>query len=78
MNDYPATPPRAEIKDSDRIMPGDGVAPLTQILRDLAAIGFRGALSLELFNANYWKDDAHGVARIGLMKMKEAVAKALA
>ena len=78
MNDYPATPPRAEIKDSDRIMPGDGVAPLTQILRDLTAIGFRGALSLELFNANYWKDDPHGVAQIGLLKMKEAVAKALA
>ena len=78
MNDYPATPPRAEIKDSDRIMPGDGVAPLAQVFRDLAAIGFRGALSLELFNANYWKEDPHGVARIGLLKMKEAVAKALA
>jgi sugar phosphate isomerase/epimerase len=76
MNDYPATPLRAEIKDSDRIMPGDGVAPLTQIIRDLATIGFRGALSLELFNANYWKEDPHGVARIGLMKMKQAVAKA--
>jgi 2-keto-myo-inositol isomerase len=76
MNDYPAAPPRAEIKDADRIMPGDGIAPLTQIFRDLATIGFRGALSLELFNANYWKEDPHGVARIGLLKMKEAVAKA--
>jgi sugar phosphate isomerase/epimerase len=76
VNDYPATPPRAEIKDADRIMPGDGVAPLAQIFRDLAAIGFRGALSLELFNANYWKEDPHGVARIGLMKMKDAVSKA--
>jgi Sugar phosphate isomerases/epimerases len=76
MNDYPDTPPRAEIKDADRIMPGDGIAPLAQILRDLAAIGFRGALSLELFNANYWKEDPHGVARIGLLKMKEAVVKA--
>jgi 2-keto-myo-inositol isomerase len=77
MNDYPATPLRSEIKDSDRIMPGDGVAPLSQIIRDLATIGFRGALSLELFNANYWKEDPHGVARIGLMKMKQAVEKAL-
>ena len=76
VNDYPATPPRVEIKDADRIMPGDGVAPLPAIFRDLAAIGFRGALSLELFNANYWKEDPHGVARIGLMKMKDAVAKA--
>jgi sugar phosphate isomerase/epimerase len=77
-NDYPASPPREAIKDSDRIFPGDGVAPLTQMLRDLFAAGFRGALSLEIFNATYWKDDPYGVARIGLEKMKAAVAKATA
>jgi 2-keto-myo-inositol isomerase len=75
-NDYPASPPRDTIKDADRIFPGDGVAPLTQMLRDLLAAGFRGALSLEIFNATYWKEDPYGVARIGLQKMKEAVAKA--
>src|SRR5262245_10728386 len=77
-NDYPASPPRETIKDSDRIFPGDGVAPLTQMLRDLSAAGFRGALSLEIFNATYWKEDPYGVARIGLAKMKEVVAKSLA
>jgi len=77
-NDYPATPPRDTIKDADRIFPGDGVAPLTQMLRDLFAAGFRGALSLEVFNATYWKEDPYGVARIGLQKMKEVVAKAVA
>jgi 2-keto-myo-inositol isomerase len=75
-NDYPASPPRETIKDADRIFPGDGVAPLTQMLRDLLAAGFHGALSLEIFNATYWKEDPCGVARIGLAKMKEAVAKA--
>src|SRR5262245_25212114 len=75
-NDYPASPPRESIKDADRIFPGDGVAPLTQMLRDLMAAGFHGALSLEVFNATYWKEDPYGVARIGLAKMKEAVAKA--
>jgi sugar phosphate isomerase/epimerase len=78
MNDYPATPPRETIRDADRVYPGDGVAPLTQILKDLLATGFRGTLSLELFNPTYWKDDATNVARTGLMKMKEAVAKATA
>jgi sugar phosphate isomerase/epimerase len=76
-NDYPASPPRDTIKDADRIFPGDGVAPLTQMLRDLLAAGFRGALSLEIFNATYWKEDPYGVARIGLAKMKDAVAKAV-
>jgi sugar phosphate isomerase/epimerase len=77
-NDYPASPPRDTIKDADRIFPGDGVAPLTQMLKDLFAAGFRGALSLEVFNATYWREDPYGVARIGLQKMKEAVAKAIA
>jgi len=78
MNDFPAAPPRETIKDADRVYPGDGIAPLTQILKDLLATGFRGTLSLELFNPTYWKDDALNVARTGLEKMKESVAKAAA
>ncbi|MCC9607217.1 sugar phosphate isomerase/epimerase [Blastopirellula sp. JC732] len=77
MNDYPAAPPRSEINDSFRVFPGDGVAPLTQIIQDLNAGGFRGAFSLELFNAEYWKRDALEVAKEGLTKMKASVDKAL-
>jgi hypothetical protein len=47
------------------------------ILRDLRVMGFRGCLSLELFNRDYWKQDAALVARTGLAKMKAAVAKSL-
>jgi 2-keto-myo-inositol isomerase len=72
-NDYPATPPRAAINDAARVYPGDGVAPLKDILRDLRAIGYRGYLSLELFNRDYWSQDALQVARTGLEKMKNAV-----
>jgi 2-keto-myo-inositol isomerase len=77
MNDYPAKPDRATIADAHRIYPGDGIAPLKQILGDLRAVGFRGMLSLELFNRDYWKQDALHVARTGLEKMKEVVAKSL-
>jgi sugar phosphate isomerase/epimerase len=75
MNDYPADPPRATIGDKDRVYPGDGVAPLTTILKSLFAVGFAGTLSLELFNPEYWKQDPLLVARTGLEKMKAAVAK---
>src|SRR5207247_8652039 len=68
-NDYPATPERATISDAHRVYPGDGVAPLRQIVRDLRDSGFRGHLSLELFNRDYWKQDAEKVARTGLAKM---------
>lgn len=75
MNDYPADPPRATIADKDRVYPGDGVAPLTSILKTLFANGFAGTLSLELFNPEYWKQDAGVVAKTGLEKMKAAVAR---
>ena len=77
MNDYPADPPREKARDSDRVYPGDGIAPLDQILRDLAAKGSVIVLSLELFNPTYHKQDVNEVARTGLAKMKAAVEKAL-
>ena len=72
-NDYPAKPPREEITDAYRVYPGDGVAPLKTLLRDLYATGFRGMLSLELFNKEYWMQDALSVARTGLEKMRAVV-----
>jgi sugar phosphate isomerase/epimerase len=75
MNDYPADPPRDKIKDENRIYPGDGIAPLKVMLRDLRTVGFQGYLSLEVFNRGYWKEDALVVARTGLEKMR-AIARA--
>ena len=75
-NDYPASIPRESQKDKDRLYPGDGVAPLKQVLTDLANMGGTKVLSLELFNPEYWKNDALSVARTGLEKMKKVVASA--
>jgi len=77
MNDYPAEPPRAEITDAARVYPGDGIAPLDQIFQDLDAAGFRGMLSIELFNEDYWAQDALAVLQTGLEKMQTAVKAAL-
>jgi len=77
LNDYPAQPPRAEITDAARVYAGDGVAPLKDILRDLRNLGFHGMLSLELFNRDYWKQDALQVAKVGLEKMKSVVKASL-
>ncbi len=77
LNDYPANPPRETITDRDRVYPGDGIAPLTQIIRDLHKNGGRTVLSLELFNPTYWKQDPLEVAKTGLGKMKAAVNNAL-
>ncbi|MBX3437136.1 MAG: sugar phosphate isomerase/epimerase [Planctomycetaceae bacterium] len=77
MNDYPAGPPRESLTDADRVYPGDGDGPLDEILQTLHRMGFSGALSLELFNRDYWMQPAADVARTGLAKMKNAVARAV-
>ncbi|HUG20094.1 MAG TPA: sugar phosphate isomerase/epimerase family protein [Planctomycetaceae bacterium] len=78
INDYPANPPRESINDRDRVYPGDGIAPLTEILNTLYNSGYRGTLSLELFNPEYWKQDAELVLKTGLEKIKASVAAAFA
>ncbi|MGK2864121.1 MAG: sugar phosphate isomerase/epimerase family protein [Chitinophagaceae bacterium] len=73
INDYPASKPVDEQTDADRVFPGDGVAPVKQVLRDLKAMGGTKVLSLELFNKTYWAQDAMLVAKTGLQKMKSLV-----
>ena len=78
LNDYPADPPREQANDSHRMYPGDGVAPLTNLLQTLRRTGGQKVLSLEVFNREYWSQDPFSVAKTGLAKMKAVVAKSLA
>jgi sugar phosphate isomerase/epimerase len=75
MNDYPAEPPREKINDSYRVLPGDGTAPITEILTALHKTGGQKVLSLEIFNQKYWAEDALSVAKMGVAKLKQAVAQ---
>ena len=77
MNDYPSDPPREKIDDSFRIFPGDGTAPMAELLRLLHQTGGQKILSLELFNRKYWSEDPLTVARTGLGKMKSVSEAAL-
>ncbi|MDF1573836.1 MAG: sugar phosphate isomerase/epimerase [Bacteroidales bacterium] len=73
MNDYPENKPREQQDDADRVFPGDGAAPMKQILTDLKKMGGEKVLSLELFNRTYWKEDPLLVAKRGLAKMKSLI-----
>ncbi len=77
LNDYPASPSREEIKDSHRVFPGDGVAPLSRALGLLAAKNKPIILSLELFNEDYYQMKAIDAAKEGLDKMKKSVEMAM-
>ncbi|HZW09265.1 MAG TPA: sugar phosphate isomerase/epimerase [Phycisphaerales bacterium] len=76
-NDAPSTPARAELKDEHRVYPGEGVLPLRDCFRDLAAIGYRGCVSLELYNPAYWAQDHAVVARTGLERLVSQIELAL-
>jgi 2-keto-myo-inositol isomerase len=47
--------PRETIEDAHRLLPGEGVIPLDDILQRLKATGFDGLCSIELFRPAYWE-----------------------
>lgn len=75
-NDAPSTPEFNSLKDEHRVYPGDGILPLPQILKDLKASGFKGCVSLELYNPEYYKQNLQKVAETGLRKTLEVINKA--
>ena len=49
--------PKETIEDAHRLLPGEGVIPLDDILSGLKRIGFDGLCSIELFRPEYWERD---------------------
>ncbi|XAL99579.1 sugar phosphate isomerase/epimerase [Phycisphaeraceae bacterium D3-23] len=72
-NDAPADPPKDQLEDRHRVYPGDGTLPLTDILRDLKATGFKRCVSLELYNPSYWEQDHQTLAQTGLEKTLDTI-----
>ena len=78
LNDYPQAADSSTLNDGNRIYPGDGVAPLRDIMRDLRDNGFRGYFSLELFNRDYWAKSADENLKAAMEKIRATVRSALA
>jgi len=55
--------PREMLDNATRFIPGDGISPLTRILRKLAEKGYAGPLSVELFLPKFQQGDPFEVAR---------------
>jgi 2-keto-myo-inositol isomerase len=55
--------PRSELQDSHRLLPGMGILPLSDIVRELKSIGYDGIASVEIFRPEYWDMDANELAR---------------
>ena len=73
INDVPADPDPRTQTDYDRVMVGDGIADLKRVLANLRSIGYKGPLSLELFNRDLWECDPATVVNRGLERMRSLV-----
>lgn len=57
----------------DRVMPGDGVAPVAEVTRELKRIGYNGIAAVEIFNRDYNKRDPFEVAKESFEKTRACV-----
>jgi sugar phosphate isomerase/epimerase len=73
INDIPASPDPLVQTDADRVMVGDGIADLPRVIANLRTIGYRGPLSLELFNPELWAQDPFDVVQRGLDRIRRLV-----
>ena len=55
--------PREELSDAHRLLPGEGVIPLRELIHALDGLGYDGVYSVELFRPEYWAWDPFDLAR---------------
>jgi sugar phosphate isomerase/epimerase len=58
--------PRESLLDGDRLVPGEGVIPLTDWLRAIASTGFDGYIAMEVLGPRLADVDADACARLGM------------
>ena len=75
INDVKAGKPREAMSDADRVMPGEGVIPLAEIVRKLRAKNYSRAVMLELFSPEWWKRSPEEVCRAGYQKVQSVLSR---
>jgi 2-keto-myo-inositol isomerase len=73
VNDLPSDPDPLVQTDYDRVQVGEGIADLPRVISNLRSIGYRGPLSLELFNRILWTHDPEEVVKVGLERIRGLV-----
>ena len=74
INDYPKVSDRKTLTDAMRVLPGEGTAPMKQILDLLASKQKTIVLSVELFNEKLWALPADEAAKRSLEALGRVIA----
>jgi len=75
LDDVPGKP-LDQLRDKDRVFPGDGVIPCREIVSVLADLGYEGYFSVEIFNDEYWGMDGKIVAKRSIDKARSILTSA--
>ena len=67
--------PRGTLQDAHRLLPGDGVIPLRDLVERIEDLGYDGPWSIELFRPEYYAWDPVRLARVSREKMEALFAK---
>lgn len=62
--------PPSRLTDAHRLLPGDGVIPLRDLVRRLDTLGYTGVYSIELFRPEYYAWDPVELAKEALRRME--------
>jgi 2-keto-myo-inositol isomerase len=63
--------PREELVDSKRLLPGLGILPLPEIIREFRSINYDGVASVEIFRPEYWDRDPFELAHQAFSATKQ-------
>jgi len=69
LDDAEDRPPET-LTDAHRLLPGDGVIPLRELVRQIELLGYVGPWSIELFRPEYYAWDPVHLARVARQKME--------
>lgn len=61
-------PPRC---DNDRLLPGDGVIPLAQMIAAFESAGYRGCYEIEVWSRDLWKRDHRSLIRECMLRFAQ-------
>ena len=68
--------PREFAADADRVLPGDGDFRLEPLVAHLQAIGYSGAVSVELMNPQIWQIPPRQFGEIGMTALRKVLGQA--